>query len=603
MKLKSNEISLKRFLAAVHEQERLEVIDDPHFGMLRVAGAVTYTSLANPFANLERHLMMVQKAKKLEVDVLQFGELSLTGYSCGRYFQQDKLLRDAERALLAFVQGVKKIGYDGFVVVGVPLVIGHGLYNCAVAICGGKILGVTVKRHPPNYEEFLELKVFAYADTLTQDWVRIGGKKVPVGIFMVYDCENIKDARIGVGICEDNWTLNASANILAANGATVLLDLSGSDELIGKEDFRFDQQVTGLSSRNIAICLYVSQGPGESSSHVVFSGACGIAENGTMLAKTKPLDWVDTVADPEKRGESMICADVDLDHIRYDRKRTNSHIVASRELAAKFPARFIAFTMKRSKQPRILLRKIDARPYVPSSPAAFDAVCRKLTKIQLAANITRIMQTGSKALWLALSGGSDSMNQLTQLVAVSDALGFARTAVNIVTMPGFGTTKETYNIAVETAQAFGCTLHINDIKPITFAFLKAIGHKPFGIADREDGPRDVHREAERASRAGDQEGRSDLRERAGPYPHCGSDQTWLHAGHRRYVGVNDRLVHLSGRPGRWSLQLSGFRAQDAREAAAVVGRSERQGREGSRPLPAHLRLDCFARAVAHRSKW
>lgn len=475
----TKQLEMMSTVARRHLQRLTE--QDPHFGMVRVAGAVTHCEVGNPFYNIGRHLKMIKRWKRMSVDVGQFGELSIPGYSAGRLHQQTTLIESSKQALIELNKQIKAIDFKGVVIVGIALVIDDSLYNCSVAMCQGKFLAVSVKRFPPNYEEFLELKEFAYGRTLDATTIVLDGQEVPCGTNLILECVDVEKLKIGLPICEDDWTIAASSYYLAANGATVLCSLNGSDELIGKEDFRREQQMAGLASRCIAAYIYTSVGPGESTTDVVFSGHCGIADNGTMLEEIKPLSWVDTIGDPAKLGEDTIVADVDLDHIRYDRLRTNSFGEAAAELRKERPCRKIRFTLGRSSEPRTLMRKVDAHPYVPVSPEAFDKACRKMRKIKLAADVTRVMRVGTKEIWLALSGGSDSMARLADAVAVSDNLGWPRSAIKCITMPGFGTQKKTKDIVIDVCRELGVTLYDYDIRAVAFTIMKTINHKPFGI--------------------------------------------------------------------------------------------------------------------------
>jgi len=463
-----------------NDRARLAV-QDPYFGFVRTAAAVTHVRLADPFYNLGRHLRMLSEFARHRVDVGQFGELSLTGYSCGRYFQQAKVRRDAREALIELNRASKDI-FPGVVIAGAPLEIDDGLYNCAIAMCRGRFLGISVKRFPPNYEEFLELKVFSLGKNVRSRQLLLDGQKVPVGTNLIFDCQDVPDLKVGLPICEDDWVPGASSYFLAANGATLLCSTNGSDELVGKEDYRQIHQVVGLSARCIAGYTYSSQGPGESTSDVAFSGYLGIADNGSLQAEIKPLSWVDTFGDPERLGESMIFADVDLDHIKYDRLRTvPSWAESAGELARMRPARHVPFTLERPATPRPLARKIDLHPYVPANKAKLDEVCRKIVKIKLAGDITRLVQVGNPPVWVAVSGGLDSTARLLDAYKVKLALHRPVSEVHAVTMPGFGTGKRTYKNVVELCRLLGVSFHEVDIRPLCWAIMLAMGMKPFGM--------------------------------------------------------------------------------------------------------------------------
>jgi len=463
------------------KQQKLAGLSDPYFGFARVAACVIRTKIADVGWNLDRHVRMLRRLKKDKVDGAVFPELSLTAYSCGRYFQQ-KSVRDAARsALVKLAKATKASGYNGVICVGAPLVIDGALFNCMVAICRGKFLGVSVKRYPPGYDEFEETKVFSYGDALTSTEMKLGGQIVPVGTDLVFEAEDAEGFAFAMPICEDDWTIDASSYYFAANGATIMFNGSGSNEVIGKQRYRAEHQMVGMSSRCVAGYVYVSTGPGESTTGVVFSGHCGIADNGTLLAETKPLEWVKTFGDAEVLGESIIVADIDLDHIAYDRMRMNSFVRSSASLRRKYPCRKVLFTLERDNKPRGLARSISAHPYVPQSKEALAEVCQKLVSIKLAADITRLTHVGLPDVWIAVSGGLDSTARLLDAVKAVEALGLPRSKVHAVTMPGFGTSGRTYNNVVMLCQALGVTFHEIDIKPLSLALMQSMGYKPFGI--------------------------------------------------------------------------------------------------------------------------
>lgn len=453
---------------------------DPYYGFVRLATALAHVKVGDPEYNLERHIGLVRQMADNRVDIGQFGECSITGYSCGRYFQQ-KALQDAAVEALVQLRDATRDIFPGMLIVGAPLVIDDALYNCGIAMCRGKFLGISVKRTPPNYEEFIELKWFAYGRNLRSKFVMLSGQKVPVGYNLIFECRDVDNLKVAIPICEDDWTQAASSFFYASAGATVLCSLNGSDELVGKEDYRRDAQVTGMSARCIAGYAYSSQGPGESTTDVAFSGHMAIADNGSLQAELKPLTWLDTIADPERRGESLIMGDIDLDHIRYDRQRTNSFIEAASEMARMRKHRFIPFTLERPAEPRALVRKVPAHPYVPDDPAVLANVCDKIVKIKLAGDVQRLLAVGNPDVWVAFSGGLDSTARLLDAINAKKQLGRPASEVHAVTMPGFGTGKRSYGNVIGLCGALGVTLNEVDIRPLCLTIWKAMGHKPFGI--------------------------------------------------------------------------------------------------------------------------
>jgi NAD+ synthase (glutamine-hydrolysing) len=452
---------------------------DPFFGFVRVGAAVPHIEVANPAYNVERHKGLMRKAQVERIDLLAFPELSITGYSCGRFFQQ-KALRNAAVAGLIDLKNASAELFDGVVVVGCPLEIDGALFNCAVAMLRGKFLGVSVKKHLPNYEEFLEKKWFTEGKYLRSKYIVLDGQKVPISTNLIFKSTDVEYLTFAMPICEEDWVMGAASHFYASNGATVLLSLNGSDELVGKEGYRRNQviQHSGLC---VAAYVYVSAGPGESSTDVAFSGHVVIADNGAMQEEVRPLEWVNTIGDPEILGESLTFCDVDLDHIQYDRLRQNSWIESADELARFKKARVVNFTLDRKPEPRELKRTIDCHPYVPTDPAKLRSVCESVTKIKRAGDVTRLLKIGNPESWIAASGGLDSTARLLDLVAAKDALRSPRKSIHAVTMPGFGTGKSSFGYVNTLMDLLGVSKHVIDIKPLCFAVMKAMSMKPFGI--------------------------------------------------------------------------------------------------------------------------
>ena len=419
-------------------------------GFVSVACGTPKLRLADCNYNAEQTFTMMRKAEKTGVKVLVLPELGLTGYSCGDLFYQDTLLRSAEEALSTVLTATRNL--EVVTAVGMPLRVNNKLYNCAVIIQKGAVLGVVPKTHLPNYSEFYEKRQFAAAPE-ENGTVTLLGKSVPFGNKLVFRCADMPDLALGFEVCEDMWAPCSPAVDLAAAGATVIGNLSASNDIIGKDSYR-RQLVTMQSAKLLCGYVYSSCGEGESTSDVVFGAHQMIAENGTMLA--------------ERRFDGgLLVSEVDVQKLCYERRRT--------QMFDKTPAVWeIPFSLTVSETK--LTRYVAPQPFVPEGKEDRDARCREILLIASLGLKQRLEHTGAKTAVVGLSGGLDSTLAVLITGLAMKMLDRPMTDIVAVTMPCFGTTDRTRNNAVILAEQMGATLRTVDISASVRSHFRDIGH-------------------------------------------------------------------------------------------------------------------------------
>ncbi|MGE3821145.1 MAG: nitrilase-related carbon-nitrogen hydrolase, partial [Isosphaeraceae bacterium] len=388
------------------------------FGFIRIACASTRTVVANPQANADEVIRVLQRLP--DSDVVVFPELGLTGYTCADLFGQSALLHAAARAAARVALATR--GRPGLVVVGLPVPVGNSLFNCALALADGAMLGLVPKQFLPNYKEFYEGRWFSPGTGREPKEVELAGRKVPFGTDLLFESAPVV---VGVEICEDLWMPIPPSSSQALAGATVLLNLSASNETVGKSRYRADL-VTGQSGRCIAAYAYSGAGPSESTTDLVFGGHCLIAENGRLLAESR------RVGDgrPVVRESYWVTCDVDVEKLAADRRGTSSFDDAPRSTAY----RRLPFAL--STDMPGLQRHVPGTPFVPREDAELHTRCAEVFGIQCAGLAKRVEQlpTGT-ALNIGISGGLDSTLALLVTVKTCDMLGLPRNQVHGLTMP------------------------------------------------------------------------------------------------------------------------------------------------------------------------
>ena len=429
-------------------------------GFLRVAAATPKVALADPAANARCICAMLDTLRHDCPDVVVFPEMCVTGYSCADLFHNTTLLDAALEALGDIARATAN--YPALVFVGMPLRVGGALYNCAVAIAGGHPVGVVPKTYVPNYNEFYEKRWWAEApqDMLT---VSLQGRDVPFGTRQLFACG---DALVGAEICEDLWTPAPPSCFAAMAGAHLVVNLSASNDLIGKYQY-LRSLIAQQSARCNCAYAYASAGYGESSTDLVFDGKAIVAERGSILAAT--ARW--------QHDSSYSIADVDLCAIERDRMHTGSWHDCARRTGSHGYATVPATTPALRPDP-LQYRAIDPHPFVPADDSNLAARCDEILNIQVAALCRRLEATGCRSLVVGISGGLDSTLALLVAVAAFDRLSLPREGITGITMPGFGTTSRTRGNAMRLMKLLGISVREISIAAAVTQHFSDIGHDP-----------------------------------------------------------------------------------------------------------------------------
>jgi NAD+ synthase (glutamine-hydrolysing) len=432
-------------------------------GFARVAVCIPFVRLGNPTANADRTIALARRADEARAVVALFPELGLSGYANEDLFHQDTLLDATLAAVERVVEATTKLG--AIVIVGAPLRLDQKLFNCAIAIHRGRVLGVTPKTYLPNYREFYERRQFTPGTHATSREIDLLGARVPFGNDIIYDVAALRGFSLHVEICEDVWVPAPPSSFAAAAGATVLANLSASNIVIGKADYR-RMLCASQSGRCIAAYLYSAAGSGESTTDLAWDGHGMIYENARLLAETERF-----AAD-----EQVIVADVDVDRLVQERMRVTSFNDAARELALKAPMRRVAVAFEPDAGATPLRRNVERFPYVPSDPMARDERCYEAYNIQVQGLATRLASAKIERAVIGVSGGLDSTQALIVTVRAMDRLGLPRSHVLAYSMPGFATSERTRTNALQLMSSLGVTAAEIDIRPSCLQMLKDIGH-------------------------------------------------------------------------------------------------------------------------------
>ncbi len=424
------------------------------FGFYRIAAAVNRTHLANPERNAEEIEKLWREAEARNCAVVLFPELSLTGYSCGDLFLQPTLIDAQNRALRALAKRTENL--HSVALIGVALSYRDRLYNGAAIVQGGRIRGIVPKSYIPNKNEYYEKRHFNSGKTIRNAHIEIAGETVPFGTDLLF-CEAAY-FRMGVEICEDLWAITPPSNALAASGATLLCNLSASDELIGKSDYRAEL-VRTQSARCMAAYAYVSAGTGESTTDMLFGGDAMIAEYGTMLARGERF----------ARTSVLTVAEVDLEKIAG--LRLNEGSFADAECIE-----VRSVSLDPLPRPEKLTRYVDPHPFVPSDERLRARRCDEIVSIQAHALLTRMERARIRKAVVGISGGLDSTLALLSTKRAFDIAGFDSEDIVAITMPGFGTTSRTRTNAERLCRLLGVDFREIDITEAAEAQFAAIGH-------------------------------------------------------------------------------------------------------------------------------
>ncbi len=434
---------------------------------VRIAAAIPAVRVANPAFNAEQTIALMKEAAKRNALVVAFPELGLAGYSCDDLFHQEALLAGCLDALSKVAEASAEIPI--VTVVGLPLRLNSLLFNCAAIICGGNIIGVVPKTYLPNYREYYEMRYFAPADYAACDRIALFGQDVPFGTKLIFQTPAQPDLRFFVEICEDLWVPIPPSSYAALAGATVLVNLSGSNVTVGKAGYR-RQLVANQSARCIAAYMYTSAGFGESTTDLAWDGQAMIYENGTKLAESKRFSY----------EAQLITGDVDLERLSQDRMRQNSFgqsVLRHAGDVAAFRTLSVDAVVARDKA-LFLDRAYERFPFVPSDVERQDHRCREVYEIQVQGLAKRLDFARIKKVVIGVSGGLDSTQALIVAVRAMDVRGLPRTNVIACLLPGFATSARTMDQARRLIAALGCSFEEIDIKPSCLQMFKDIGH-PF----------------------------------------------------------------------------------------------------------------------------
>jgi NAD+ synthase (glutamine-hydrolysing) len=437
-------------------------------GFIRVAVGVPEVRVADPAFNAAKTIELMRRAAEEKAILALFPELGLSSYSCEDLFHQQALLDASLMALQRVLAAAEALNL--IAVVGMPLQVEHLLFNCAVVLYRGRILGVVPKTYPPNYREFYELRQFAPAAAATCTSVALCGQDgIPFGQHLLFRASDEPRFTFFAEICEDLWVPVPPSSLAALAGATVLLNLSASNVTIGKAEYRHSLAAS-QSARCIAAYLYAAAGPGESTTDLAWDGQAMVYENGTLLAESERFRY----------ASQLILADVDLDRLSQERMRqtTFGHSRRDhREALQRF--RQVDVPVELPRRGRLLCRReYDRFPYVPSDPALRDRRCYEAYNIQVQGLVKRLQSTRIPHVVIGISGGLDSTHALIVCARAMDVLGYPRTHIKAYTMPGFATSKRTLANAWALMRAIGCEAHEIDIRPSCEQMLRDIGH-PF----------------------------------------------------------------------------------------------------------------------------
>lgn len=424
-----------------------------HHGIIKVAAATTDIRVADCQYNSERIIAAMKSASQNGVRLLVLPELCVTGYTCGELFLQEKLLTGAKEALMKVIEASRSLGM--LTVLGVPLLRKGKLYNTAAFLLDGRLLGLVPKTFLPNYNEFYEKRHFSSAPE-DSGTIVIDGVEYPFGSRLLFSCRQLPDLCVAAELCEDLWAPLPPSVGHAIAGATVIVNLSASDETISKNDYR-RELVVSQSARLICGYIYADAGEGESTTDMVFAGHNLIAENGALLIEDKTFE------------NTMIVSEIDVNRLSYDRRRNTTF--PERE-----DSRYLKIDFDMDIRPTSISRVIPMQPFVPDSMSEREERCEAILSIQAYGLKKRLAHSRAKSAVVGISGGLDSCLALLVTVRAMDMLSRPRTDIVAVTMPCFGTTSRTRGNAEHLCEDLGVTLRTIDITEAVKRHFEDIGH-------------------------------------------------------------------------------------------------------------------------------
>ena len=433
-------------------------------GFVRVAVCTPRVAVGEPGFNAAETLDLAGQGHVQGVDLMLFPELGISAYAIDDLLLQDALLRRVDAELARIVAASAKLA--PVLVVGAPLQHAGRLYNCAVVIAKGQVLGVVPKSFPPNYREYYELRWFSPGWGVQGQEIEVAGQRVPFGTDLIFEAADLKDFVFAAEICEDFWAPQPPSTRAALAGALILLNLSASNILVGKADER-EILCASQSARCQAAYLYSAAGPGESTTDLAWDGQATVHELGKRLAQT----------DRFPTGPQMAVADIDVERLRLERMRTPTFGAAA--MAAGYPEtayRCVRFEHHPHGRDVGLKRTVERFPFVPSDPARLDKDCYEAFNIQVQGLVKRLQATGLQKIVIGVSGGLDSTHALIVACKAFDALALPRSNILTFTLPGFATSEGTKSNAWALMREVGATGREIDIKPAAMRMLEDIGH-------------------------------------------------------------------------------------------------------------------------------
>lgn len=424
------------------------------YGYVKVGASTVELKVANTIYNVEMIKKQIDEAINKNIQIISFPELSITGYTCGDLFNQDVLID-------ASYEGIKDlVNYSKdkmiVIIVGAPIKCENKLYNCAVVINDGKVLGIVPKTYIPNYNEFYEMRWFKSSNDLKVKEINLFNETVPIGVDLIFTSKLNDELKFGVEICEDVWSLYPKSNDYASKGANIIFNLSASNEITGKYEFR-KELIKMQSIKTISGYVYASSGINESSTDLLFSGSSLIYENGKLLGENNRFEF----------NSNLIYGDIDIKRLINDRRK-NTCFISNNDKEY----RNVYFITSKNNS---ISRKYNKYPFVPSNEEKREERCKEIINIQSSALAKRLKHTNIKKCVVGVSGGLDSTLAFLVIKQAFEKLKIDNKNIIAVTMPGFGTTDRTYKNAIDLIKINDATLIEVDIKKACLVHYSDIG--------------------------------------------------------------------------------------------------------------------------------
>ena len=426
-------------------------------GFVRVGAVVPKLKVADTEFNCNEIIKQIEIASNNKIQIAVFPELCITGYTCQDLFEQDILLEEAEKSLDKILEYTNNL--DIICIIGMPIKAENQLFNTAVVIQKGRILGIVPKTFIPNYSEFYEKRWFTSSKNANNKEIEILGQKVPFGIDLLFKDKANNEICFGIEICEDVWAVEPPSNKLSLLGANIIFNLSASNEVIGKKEYR-RELVKMQSAKTISGYVYCSSGVNESTSDVVFSGESMIFENGSCLANNQRFDF----------ESNMIFTEIDTKRLANDRRKNISFMgnpidLEYREIEINIPDNIESLTREYSKT-----------PFVPEDKKKISEICEEILNIQSYGLAKRLLHTNINKTVIGISGGLDSTLAFLVIIKAYEILNLPKENIIAITMPGFGTTSRTHNNSMKLINEYGATFREINITKSSLQHFEDIGH-------------------------------------------------------------------------------------------------------------------------------